>query len=646
MAKAGAAAGPAGQESLAQLKSDGNSHFAKKEYDAALTAYDKALGMVPADAADAALLHSNKAACHMMQKRYKEAVTECSAALEGQPNFFKALVRRAKAYEQLGQHKLALADMQRANRLDAATAETRENERRLRDSVAGKKPAGMGNGLPKKASAVPTKAPTSGRQVVFPAKLSMGDDTRFLQLVPGVTYLELMEHVRQLYPAAGPFVLKFVDKEGDLVTIAGARDIQRAMQEAVETAQRGSRNVQLTQQSLPPIRLQVVKVASEAEVPRIPEDEMLYVQQMLAQVQKAQEAARARQAAAAGEAEEAAQPAVQIDEWILQFVELLKEHCGIDPDKPLECQEVGQDKLTSAFTEMMRQDPKADELLDQAMDKFEDQVCYGMYNQATVHQYRAEFVLFKAAREGQPASSVAAEAEAHLKKAEAQLDAALAYKPAFLDGYLGKSSLAQLRAKIAANYLIVPVPPREDIADAKERAAAEEAANKEAQKAAMARVTAESAKAAEAGFEAAYAYIGQAQEAMSEEEKAKPIKQMKPTAEQDPNDPEGQTTVKQSLLINHGNAKYEHSILRAAGGLDWKALVEAAKAKFTEAGAHPIDIRNALKGHPCADQMPEIIGPEPELEAPAAAAGEEEKKEAPKGIPSLGKPKKKEEAKA
>lgn len=57
------------QESLAQLKSDGNSHFAKKEYDAALAAYDKALGMVPADAADAALLHSNKAACHMMQKR-------------------------------------------------------------------------------------------------------------------------------------------------------------------------------------------------------------------------------------------------------------------------------------------------------------------------------------------------------------------------------------------------------------------------------------------------------------------------------------------------------------------------------------------------------------------------------------------------
>lgn len=34
-------------------------------------------------------------------------------------------MRRSKAYEQLGQHKAALADMQKANRLDAATADSR-----------------------------------------------------------------------------------------------------------------------------------------------------------------------------------------------------------------------------------------------------------------------------------------------------------------------------------------------------------------------------------------------------------------------------------------------------------------------------------------------------------------------------------------
>lgn len=44
-----------------------------------------------------------------------------------------------------------------------------------------------------------------------------------------------------------------------------------------------------------------------------------------------------------------------------------------------------------------------------------------------------------------------------LQEAEKQLEAAIAYKASFLDGHLGKSALAQLRAKLAADYLIVPV---------------------------------------------------------------------------------------------------------------------------------------------------------------------------------------------
>lgn len=49
------------------------------------------------------------------------------------------------------------------------------------------------------------------------------------------------------------------------MTIAGRADLQRAMQEAVEVAQRGAGRAgqQVTQQSLSPIRLQVVQVASE-----------------------------------------------------------------------------------------------------------------------------------------------------------------------------------------------------------------------------------------------------------------------------------------------------------------------------------------------------------------------------------------------
>ena len=55
--------------SLPQLKEEGNTLFAKKEYAKALDCYERALKLGPADQADAALLHSNKAACHMMHKK-------------------------------------------------------------------------------------------------------------------------------------------------------------------------------------------------------------------------------------------------------------------------------------------------------------------------------------------------------------------------------------------------------------------------------------------------------------------------------------------------------------------------------------------------------------------------------------------------
>jgi hypothetical protein len=172
-------------------------------------------------------------------------------------------------------------------------------------------------------------------------------------------------------------------REGDLVTLSNRGDIQRAMQEAVEQAARSAGpRAQLTQQSLPPIRLQVVKVASEvssavehtvcevkkiwlvtvgweaqwvggarqagrqaavpgvqvspftathslahyissheklyfpslpvapqAEVPKIPDEEMAYVKQMLAQLQRAQDAQKPSQQPSA---EEEAAPPVRV----------------------------------------------------------------------------------------------------------------------------------------------------------------------------------------------------------------------------------------------------------------------------------------------------------------------------------------------
>ena len=89
-------------------------------------------------------LHTTFAAAPPLPRggRFDAAVEECSAALESQPNFFKALQRRAKAYELLGQPKAALADLQRANRLDAATPDSRVRCRRRAACGEGKQPIG------------------------------------------------------------------------------------------------------------------------------------------------------------------------------------------------------------------------------------------------------------------------------------------------------------------------------------------------------------------------------------------------------------------------------------------------------------------------------------------------------------------------
>lgn len=62
--------------------------------------------------------------------RYKEAVNECTSALDVQPNNQKALLRRAKALEAMGLYKQALSDVQKVNKLDDAPP---ENQVRILD---------------------------------------------------------------------------------------------------------------------------------------------------------------------------------------------------------------------------------------------------------------------------------------------------------------------------------------------------------------------------------------------------------------------------------------------------------------------------------------------------------------------------------
>ena len=60
------------QTSVQKIKEEGNKLFGRKEYQKALESYDRALKACGDSTTEAPLLHSNKAACYMMQQRYLE----------------------------------------------------------------------------------------------------------------------------------------------------------------------------------------------------------------------------------------------------------------------------------------------------------------------------------------------------------------------------------------------------------------------------------------------------------------------------------------------------------------------------------------------------------------------------------------------
>ena len=76
----------------AKLKADGDAKFAQRKMREALASYEKALNMCPGGTEERAAIHSNRAACYLMENQYQMATREASAALESTPGFKPALV--------------------------------------------------------------------------------------------------------------------------------------------------------------------------------------------------------------------------------------------------------------------------------------------------------------------------------------------------------------------------------------------------------------------------------------------------------------------------------------------------------------------------------------------------------------------------
>ncbi|KAH0877346.1 hypothetical protein HID58_064740 [Brassica napus] len=122
-----------------ELKEEGNNKFQSKDFQGALEQYADALKLVPKSHPDRAVFHSNRAACLMQMKPidYEKVISECSMALQVQPGFTRALLRRARALEAVGKYELAVQDVNLLLGADPNHKDATEMSRRLMMSGPG-----------------------------------------------------------------------------------------------------------------------------------------------------------------------------------------------------------------------------------------------------------------------------------------------------------------------------------------------------------------------------------------------------------------------------------------------------------------------------------------------------------------------------
>ncbi|KAF3487062.1 hypothetical protein F2Q69_00057729 [Brassica cretica] len=124
--------GPNQEKTMAEAneaKVEGNSLFVNGLYEEALSKYALALELVqefPNCTELRSICHLNRGVCLLKLGKYEETIKECTKALELNPTYFKALVRRAEAHEKLEHFEEAVAARKGIRRLEPLAAEKRE----------------------------------------------------------------------------------------------------------------------------------------------------------------------------------------------------------------------------------------------------------------------------------------------------------------------------------------------------------------------------------------------------------------------------------------------------------------------------------------------------------------------------------------
>ncbi|KAK9079993.1 hypothetical protein SSX86_001668 [Deinandra increscens subsp. villosa] len=489
-----------------ELKEEGNRLFQKRDNEGSMLKYEKALKLLPGNHIDVASLRSNMAACYMRMGvgEYPRAIHECNLALEVAPRYSKALLKRARCYVALNKLEWALRDVRNVLSIEPNNATALEIEDSVIKAIEGmglkveeieavlpppdsiepkpvkvskvnntKRPRQMKNnkGVQKvnlEAEQVKEKNVQESKEdikvqkakenkskrakdrkkmedkvvvkeekvVTRTVKLVLNDDIRWAQLPVDCSVGLVREIVWDRFPGLEGVLIKYKDLEGDLITITTTSELRMA--ESCTDPQAS-------------FRLYLVQVTQDKEpsYEGFTNDGFPFpkANSLISSVSDNGNVGKLR---------EVMKVTTCVEDWIVQFARLFKDHVGLESDSYLDLHDLGMELYSEAIEETVTTE-NAQKLFDIAGGKFQEMAALGLFNLGNVHMNKArKWVVF--AEDGTKESIQEQVKKGHewadkeYVKAGIQYEQALKIKPDFYEGFLALGQQQFELAKLSWCY--------------------------------------------------------------------------------------------------------------------------------------------------------------------------------------------------
>lgn len=474
-----------------ELKEEGNRLFQKRDHEGAMLKYEKALKLLPRNHIDVAYLRSNMAACYMQMGlgEYPRAINECNLALEVAPKYSKALLKRARCYEALNRLDLALRDINNVLSMEPNNLTALEIADMVKKAIEEKgvqdkeivlppeyiEPSFVST--PKKVVKEKVKKKKSSNKlekkkveeikekrkeevedkkaedkvvveekrsvkeeklITKTVKLVLGEDIRWAQLPVNCNVRLVRDIVLDRFPNLQGVLIKYRDQEGDLITITTTEELRLA------EASGDPQGV---------LRLYIAEVSPDKEPlyeGMSPEEGMKITTKPAIIAENG--------SVETGSVRELEKVQTCMEDWIIQFARIFKNHVGFDCDSYLDLHEIGMKLYSEAMEDTVTSDD-AQGLFEVAAWKFQEMAALAMFNWANVHISRARKRVYFT-EDGSIESmlgqikSAYEWAQKEYAKAGTKYEEALRIKPDFYEGLLALGQQQFEQAKLSWYYAI------------------------------------------------------------------------------------------------------------------------------------------------------------------------------------------------